>query len=131
MVGVALLSILLFRGADSWRRHRAIVACFCAVAANVTATQALSAAHFVNAGYWGATAVESREWWQLYGTLLSLPVQRNDRQVLVNKAAMEMAESFSQDLRSMTVCFRQRGPNIQEANYQTMKCRGPSLVVSL
>lgn len=107
MVAVASLSILLFRGVDGWRRRRAVVACLCAVAANFTATQSLSAAHFVNSGYWGATAVESRQWWQLYSNLLSLPVQRNDRHVLVNKATLEMAESFSQDLRNMSTCFQQ------------------------
>ncbi len=41
----------LFRSAERWRRRRAIVACFCAVVANFAATQALSAVHFVNAGY--------------------------------------------------------------------------------
>ena len=107
MVGVALVSILLFRGVDSWRRRRAVVVCLCAVAANFGATQALSAAHFVNSGYWGATAVESRQWWQLYSNLLSLPVQRNDRHVLVNKATMEIAESFSEDLHNMSACFQQ------------------------
>jgi hypothetical protein len=121
MVAVGLASIFLFRGADSWRRRRAIVACFCAIAANVTATQALSAWHSVNAGYWGAAAVESREWWQLYSILLSLPVQRNDRQVLVNKAAIEMAESFSEDLRSMSACLRLREaqfPGEELPNYE-------------
>lgn len=37
MVAVALLSVLLFRGVDSWRRRRAIAACFCAVVANIAA----------------------------------------------------------------------------------------------
>ena len=46
MVAVALLSILLFRGVDGWRRRRAVVACLCAVVANFTAIQALSAAHY-------------------------------------------------------------------------------------
>jgi hypothetical protein len=107
MVAVASLSILLFHGVDDWRRRRAVVACLCAVAANFSATQALSAAHFVNSGYWGATAVESRQWWQLYSNLLSLPVQRNDRHVLVNKATMEIAETFSEDLHNMSACFQQ------------------------
>ena len=119
MVAVALLSILLFRGVDDWRRRRAVVACLCAVAANFGATQALSAAHFVNSGYWGATAVESRQWWQLYSNLLSLPVQRNDRHVLVNKATMEIAESFSEDLHNMSACFQQVEVNIQLKNYRT------------
>ncbi len=86
MLAVCLLSIPLFRGESRWRRGRAIVACFCAVVANFTATQALSATHYLNSGYWGGSAVESREWWQLYGTLLSLPVPRNDRRFLINKA---------------------------------------------
>jgi hypothetical protein len=42
-VAVVLLSILLFRGVDIWRRRRAVVACLCAVAVNFTAIQALSA----------------------------------------------------------------------------------------
>lgn len=107
MVAIALLSIFLFRSAERWRRRRAIVACLCAVVANFAATQALSAVHFVNAGYWGAAAVESREWQQLYSALLSLPVQRNDRYVLANKAAMEMADSLSEDLRNMRPCLQQ------------------------
>jgi hypothetical protein len=107
MVAVALLSVVLFRGVDSWRGRRAVVACLCAVAANFAATQALSAAHFVKSGYWGVTAVESREWWQLYSSLLSLPVQRDDRHVLINKATMEMAEALSEDLRSMSGCFEE------------------------
>lgn len=107
MVAVALLSILLFRGLDGWRRRRAVVACLCAVAANFAAVQALSAAHYLKNGYWGASAVESREWWQLYSTLLSLPVERNDRYVLVNKATMDMAESFSGDLRNIGTCIQQ------------------------
>jgi hypothetical protein len=108
MVAVGSASIFLFRGADGWRRPRAIVVCFCAIASNVTATQALSAWHSVNAGYWGAAAVESRERQQLYSILLSLPVQRNDRQALINKAAIEMAKSFSEDLRGMSACLRLR-----------------------
>jgi hypothetical protein len=107
MVAVALLSILLFRGVDSWRRRRAVVACLCAVAGNFAAIQALSAAHYLKSGYWGASAVESREWWQLYSTLLSLPAQRNDRYTLVDKTTMDMAKSFSEDLRSMSGCFQQ------------------------
>ena len=107
MVAVALSSLLLFRGLDSWRRQRAVVACFCAVIANLAATQALSAAHYVNNGYWGASPVESREWWQLYSALLSLPVQRTDRRVLINTATMEKADSFSQDLRNMDPCVKQ------------------------
>jgi hypothetical protein len=107
MIAVASLSILLFRGADRWRRRRAIVACLCAVAANFTSAQALSAWHFVNSGYWGVTAVESREWGQLYSALLSLPVERSDRYSLVNKATMDMAESFSEDLRGMNPCFQE------------------------
>ena len=106
MLAVALLSILLFRGADRWRRRRAIVACLCAGIANLATTQALSAWHFVNSGYWGVSAVESREWGQLYSALLSLPVQRSDRYSLVNKATMDMAESFSEDLRDMSPCFQ-------------------------
>ena len=95
--------------------------CCCAIASNVTATQALSAWHSVNAGYWGATAVESREWWRLYSILLSLPVQREDRQDLVSKAAIEMAESFSEDLRSMSACLRLRQakfPGEELPNYE-------------
>jgi hypothetical protein len=111
MTAVAILSFFLFRGADSWRRGRAIVGCFCAVAANITATQALSAAHFVERGYWGVTAVESHEWWRLYSTLLSLPVERNDRYVLVNKATLDMARIFSPDLRDMRECFRDLQPD--------------------
>ena len=41
MVTVALLSILLFRGVDGWRRRRAVVACLFAVVANLLAAQAL------------------------------------------------------------------------------------------
>jgi hypothetical protein len=108
MAAIALLSVFLFRGADDWRRRRTVVVCLLATVANFAATQALSAAHYRTNGYWGATAVESREWWRLYGTLLSLPVQRTDRHVLVNKATMEMAESFSEDLRNMDACFRGR-----------------------
>jgi hypothetical protein len=107
MAAIALLSLFLFRGADSWRRRRATVACLCAVVASLAATQALSAAHYLRNGYWGASAVESREWWRLYGTLLSLPVERTDRNVLVNKATMNMAESLSEDLQNMDPCFRQ------------------------
>jgi len=107
MVAVALLSIPLFRGVDSWRRRRAIVACVCAVAANFTAAQALSAWHFVHAGYWGATAVESREWWQLYSILLSLPVEHNHRHALIDKTTMDIAESFSKDLHNMSACIEQ------------------------
>jgi hypothetical protein len=77
------------------------------VVANLAAAQALSAAHYVNSGYWGASPVESRQWWQLYSTLLSLPVHRDDRRVLVNKATMEIAESFSDDLRNMDSCVKQ------------------------
>jgi hypothetical protein len=111
MVTVALLSILLFRGVDGWRRRRAVVACLCAVVANLLAAQALSAAHYLKDGYWGASAVESREWWRLYSTLLSLPVERNDRSVLANNATMEMAESFSADLRAMRPCIQQEAEN--------------------
>ncbi len=77
LAAVAFLSILLFRGADGWRGRRAVVVCLCAVLANLAAVQALSAAHYFKSGYWGASAVESREWWRLYSTLLSLPVQRD------------------------------------------------------
>jgi hypothetical protein len=107
MAAIALLSLFLFRGADGWRGRRAIVACLCAAVASLAATQALSAAHYRRSGYWGASAVESREWWRLYSALLSLPVQRTDRNVLVNKATMNMAESLSEDLRNMDPCFRQ------------------------
>jgi hypothetical protein len=105
------LSIFLFRGDDSWRRRRVGLACLCALAGNIATTQALSAVHKVTAGYWGVTAVESHEWWWLYSTLLSLPVQRNDRHSLVSAAAMEMAESFSQDLRGMNACIYDSGEN--------------------
>jgi hypothetical protein len=108
MVAVAFLSVLLFRGADGWRGRRAVVVCLCAVLANLAAVQALSAAHYFKSGYWGASAVESREWWRLYSALLSLPVQRTDRYVLTNKATMEMAESFSEDLRDMKPCIQQQ-----------------------
>jgi hypothetical protein len=107
MAAIGLLSFLLFRGADSWRARRAIIACLCAVLASFAATQALSAAHYFKNGYWGASAVESREWWRLYGNLLSLPVQRSDRGILVNKATMDMAQSLSEDLRNMDACFRE------------------------
>jgi hypothetical protein len=106
LAAVAFLSLLLFRGADGWRGRRAVVVCLCAVLANLAAIQALSAAHYVKSGYWGASAVESREWWRLYSTLLSLPVQRADRYVLANKAAMDMAESFSDDLRNISPCIQ-------------------------
>jgi hypothetical protein len=106
MITLAMLSILLFRGLEAWRRRRALIACLCAVGANFTATQALSAVHSVTSGYWGVTAVESSDWRRLYGTLLSLPVQRNDPHLLVNKATMEMAASFSSDLRSMSGCIQ-------------------------
>jgi len=108
MAATASLSIFLFRGADDWRRRRTVVVCLLAIVANFSATQALSAAHYRKNGYWGTTAVESKEWWRLYSTLLSLPVQRTDRSVLVNKATMEMAESLSEDLRNMDACFRGR-----------------------
>ncbi len=107
MVAVALLSILLFRGPDRWRRRRAVVACFCAVVASLAATQGLSAAHYINRGYWGASPVESREWWRLYSTLLSIPVERIDRRILVNKATIEHAQSFSENLRHMTACLQE------------------------
>jgi hypothetical protein len=109
MVAVALLSILLFQGPDRWRRRRAAFACFCAAVASLAATQGLSAAHYINRGYWGASPVESREWWRLYETLLSIPVERIDRRILVNKATMETAQSFSEDLRHMTVCLQEVG----------------------
>jgi len=105
MAAVTLSSIILFRGLDGWRRRRAVVACLFAVVANYGATQALSAWHFVHAGYWGPTAVESREWWRLYSVLLSLPVERNHRHGLVNKATMDMAESLSGDLGNMRDCL--------------------------
>jgi hypothetical protein len=70
--------------------------------------------HFVNAGYWGATAVQSRKWLQLYGILLSLPVERAQRHALVNKATMDMAESFSGDLRNMSACLDQLGYDFSE-----------------
>jgi hypothetical protein len=111
MAAIALLSLLLFRGADSWRGRRAAVACLCTVVTSLGATQALSAAHYFKNGYWGASPVESREWWRLYGNLLSLPVPRNDPGYLVNKAALEMAQSFSADLRNMDDCFRELEPN--------------------
>jgi hypothetical protein len=53
MVAVAALSVLLFRGVDGWRRSRAIVACLCALAANLLAAQALSGTHYLKDGYWG------------------------------------------------------------------------------
>jgi hypothetical protein len=107
MLAVALLSILLFRGPHSWRWRRAAVACFCAAVANLAATQALSAVHSINKGYWGASPVESREWFRLYSTLLSLPVERVDRRILINKNTMEKAQSFSEDLRRMTPCLQE------------------------
>jgi len=113
-VAIALLSIPLFRGADNWRRRRAVVACVCALVANLAAVQALSAWHSVKSGYWGATAVQSREWLQLYGILLALPVERAQRHALVNKATMDMAESFSGDLRNMSACFDQLGYDFRE-----------------
>ena len=53
MVAIALLSILLFRGTNNWRRRRALIVCLSAVIANFTATQALSATHYLNSGLWG------------------------------------------------------------------------------
>jgi hypothetical protein len=123
MVAVALLSILLFRGVDRWRRRRAVVACLCAVVANLAATQALSAWHFVKSGYWGATVIESREWHELNSILLSLPIPRSNRHFLANRAALEMAESFSADLRDMKDCFREmqgRDPDADLSNDATM-----------
>ena len=113
-VAIAFLSILLFRGADGWRGRRAILACLCAVLANLTAVQALSAVHYFKNGYWGASAVESGEWWRLYSALLSLPVQRTDRYVLANKATIELAESLSDDFRNMRSCIQK-----QENEYST------------
>ena len=114
MVAVALLSVFMFRGVDGWRRRRAVVACLLAVVVNYGATQALSAWHFVHAGYWGATAVESREWWKLYSVLLSLPVERDNRHALVNKATMDMAKSLSQDLHNLSPCFEEAAASVHQ-----------------
>jgi hypothetical protein len=118
MAAVVLLSVLLFRGPESWRRSRVIVACACVVVANFGATQALSALHFAKSGYWGATAADSRDWWKLYSTLLSLPVQRDDPHVGTNNATMDMAASLSGDLRSMKWCIQQ-----QEIEYRMDELR--------
>jgi hypothetical protein len=114
MVAVALLSVFMFRGVDGWRRRRAVVACLFAVVANCGATQALSAWHFAHVGYWGATAVESHEWWQLYSVLLSLPVERNNRHALINKSTMEMAESLSEDLHNLSPCFEEAAAAVHQ-----------------
>jgi hypothetical protein len=110
MIAIALFSVLMFRGTNNWRRPRALIVCLSAVTANFSATQALSATHYLNSGLWGASTVESREWWQLYNNLLSLPVQHGDRHALVNNATMEMAASLSEDFHSVSTCSQNYGP---------------------
>lgn len=105
MVSVALLVTLMFWTDEAWRSRRAVIVCACATLANISATQLLSAVHFANRGYWGSTEVESREWWMLYSTLLSLPVQRADRHALIDRPTLELAGELSPLLRSMQVCW--------------------------
>jgi hypothetical protein len=105
MGSAALLAALMFRHDEAWRGRRAAIACVCAILANVSATHVLSAAHYVNRGYWGATGVESREWWQLYRTLLSLPVERKDRHALIDRPTLALAEELSPTIRRMQDCW--------------------------
>jgi hypothetical protein len=129
MVAIALLSILLFRGANSWRRRRALIICLFAITANFTATQALSAAHYLNGGLWGASTVESREWWQLCSSLLSLPVQRGDRSALVNNATMEMAASLSEDFHSVNACSQKYGPAYRNSSGEFFNDAVPWIII--
>jgi hypothetical protein len=94
MGSTALLATLMFRADEGWRGRRIAIACVCAILAYVSAVQALSAVHFVNRGYWGATAVESREWWQLDRTLLSLPIERRDRHALIDAPTLALADNL-------------------------------------
>jgi hypothetical protein len=105
MASAALLAMLMFRADERWRGRRTLVACLCVILANLSATQLLSAVHYANRGYWGATTVESREWWQVYRALLSLPVDRKDRHALIDGPTLALAEELAPTIGNMQGCW--------------------------
>ena len=69
MAATAAFSLIFLRTSEGWRFRRGVVACSCAVAANLMVGQAMSAAAYSSHGYWGTSAVQSREWRGLYRVL--------------------------------------------------------------
>ena len=108
-------------GESRWRRGRAIVACFCAVVANFTATQALSAAHYLNSGYWGASPSRAANGGNSTGPCFRFPFRAMTIVFLVNKPTLDMAESFSEDLHNMNACLKIWRLDIHPRDYR-MTC---------
>jgi hypothetical protein len=72
-VSAGALSFLLLRRIDRSYARNTAIGCVVAIVGFVGAEQTVNAINSVRYGFWGASYVESAEWWALYGTLLSLP----------------------------------------------------------
>lgn len=107
MAATAVFSLIFLRSSEGWRFKRAVVACGCAVAANLIAGQAMSAAAYSSNGYWGSSPVQSREWWGLYSALLAIPVPRSKRHALINEQNLDLAASLSPTFAKYRSCLDQ------------------------
>ncbi|MGI9345221.1 MAG: hypothetical protein ACR2PW_03030, partial [Gammaproteobacteria bacterium] len=109
MTATAAFSLIFLRTSEGWRFRRGVVACSCAVAANLMVGQAMSAAAYSSHGYWGTSAVQSRESWGLYSALLALPVPRTQRHALITKQDLDLAASLSPTFAKYSSCLQEIG----------------------
>jgi hypothetical protein len=114
MAAAAVFSLVFLRGSERWRFKRAIFACGCAAAANLIASQAMSAAAYANYGFWGSSPIQSREWWGLYRVLLALPVHRTNRRAFVTEENLDLAAELSPTLARFRPCLEEARREAEE-----------------
>jgi hypothetical protein len=129
MTAAAVFSLVFLRSSEGWRFKRAVVACGCAIAANLIVGQAMSAAAYTSHGFWGISPVQSREWWGLYSALLALPVPRNERHAFINEQNLDLAAKLSPTFAKYRSCLedaRKKADNLRILNahiqWRLMEC---------
>ena len=134
MAATAVFSLIFLRSSEGWRFKRAVIACGCAIGANLIAGQAMAAAAYSSNGYWGSSPVQSQEWWGLYSALLALPVPRNRRHALINEQNLDLAASLSPTFAKYRSCLekaRVNSHNLEILNahiqWRLVECAGKKI----
>lgn len=107
----AAVAFLMFRRIDKGYARKTAIGCVTAIVGFVGAEQAVNAYNSARFGFWGASYVESTEWWALYGTLLSLPsVDRGTRGEgsFTGRDVIGLAAKLSPTFEEVRACTRKK-----------------------
>ena len=100
-----VVAFLLLSRIDRREARNTVFACLAAIVGFVGAEQTVNAINAGRYGFWGASYVESSQWWTLYGALLSLPGDRVPGGTFTGRDVIRLAGELSPTFDLIRPCL--------------------------